>query len=767
MDPNEIVGKPREYDVWLAPDWSDWNEKTKKGSNWTKVSVRETTYANGRVVTQVLDAQRQPITNQVLDQTTDDKQAERFRQAQTATSREQAQSERRVVRSYTGTDPATGKPATVTEYESGPPKYDEIKPTAGSQATTPRVEGTPLPGGGYDNSKPIMVQRDAQGQQVGDARPLTADERKRWELEQGIRPPGTKISEPDPKHPGWTIIKETDAQGNARTYYQNPQGQEATPPGGAGARVEEPDPKHPGWKVVKETDAQGNARTYYVNPDGKESAPPAGARISEPDQKHPGWQIVKETDAQGNSRTYYLNPQGQEATPPAEEKAPERVQDPNTKQWLERQPDGTWKPIVVQGESGKPGPSAPEIIVGEGTKALRAYQQQLNEQVASGQITTAQRDKAWNEAMQMSQTAYQEASLLENARQSDTSAGVSLANNRMSAATSGFNTALEVVTKLNGMLPEGSDLGGKAFGALLNLQFMHAERMGAYESGPAPKFRESQLPGLNSGAPRNGAASATSATSPDVRPPVSTDATSPTSAPVDAATAQAEAAQRHADATAGTDTLAEPSPVAAPEPAFRPPPPVAGEPQGSAPPSDDGWAALKAMQAAPVALGQTQPEQVPGPASGPSLTPDSGGYVPPGGRYPLDIRPPLGAPGTVGPEGQDATNTLLPSSPLSPAPALYPNTDPNMMARAPLGGGDQWAALQPFQQPQQGGGELVVGDVGEQPGDGMDDMPPALLHAQAHATPIWRMTEQQYLRYKQMGVPDELLFGLPGRRMSA
>lgn len=83
MDPkDQIIGQPREYDVWLSPDWGDWSEKTKKANDWRRVSVRETHYADGRVVSQVLDENRAPITNRVLDQSIDKDQETRFQKEQ-------------------------------------------------------------------------------------------------------------------------------------------------------------------------------------------------------------------------------------------------------------------------------------------------------------------------------------------------------------------------------------------------------------------------------------------------------------------------------------------------------------------------------------------------------------------------------------------------------------------------------------------------------------------------------------------------------------
>jgi hypothetical protein len=57
---------------------------------------------------------------------------------ETKETKQADQAERRMVREYPGTDPATGQPATVTEYESGPPKYVAIKPAAGSDPNDPK-----------------------------------------------------------------------------------------------------------------------------------------------------------------------------------------------------------------------------------------------------------------------------------------------------------------------------------------------------------------------------------------------------------------------------------------------------------------------------------------------------------------------------------------------------------------------------------------------------------------------------------------------------
>jgi hypothetical protein len=192
VNADEVVGTPREYEVWLAPDWSDYNEKQKKASTWTRVSVRETLYADGRRITQVLDENRAPITTRALAEDRDAAQEKRFKDAQTTASRETAQAERKETRTYTGTDPQTGRPATVTEYESGPPKYDEIKPAGAAGAKEWRTEGTPDGQGGFDNSRPIMAAY-VNGQRTGETRAANAKELEDWNLAgQMTRNPGGK-----------------------------------------------------------------------------------------------------------------------------------------------------------------------------------------------------------------------------------------------------------------------------------------------------------------------------------------------------------------------------------------------------------------------------------------------------------------------------------------------------------------------------------------------------------------------------------------------
>jgi hypothetical protein len=129
---------------------------------------------------------------------------------------------------------ANGADYAVVEYK--PSSQFTGGNTAAAQSrekpTTGRVEGTPVPGGGFDNSKPIWVERDANGQQVGAAKPLTADQRQQWERDKNGGKTDAELraeneSKEDRKpvatHPGYTQVT-TQKGGKTETYYLDPNG---------------------------------------------------------------------------------------------------------------------------------------------------------------------------------------------------------------------------------------------------------------------------------------------------------------------------------------------------------------------------------------------------------------------------------------------------------------------------------------------------------------------------------------------------------------
>jgi hypothetical protein len=79
LDPNVVVGTPTEEEVWLAPDWSDYGS-AQKDKSWTRVSIRTTTYEDGRKITEVLDGSRKPVAGRNLAETIDPAQEKRWKE---------------------------------------------------------------------------------------------------------------------------------------------------------------------------------------------------------------------------------------------------------------------------------------------------------------------------------------------------------------------------------------------------------------------------------------------------------------------------------------------------------------------------------------------------------------------------------------------------------------------------------------------------------------------------------------------------------------
>lgn len=273
----------------------------------------------------------------------------------------------------------------------------------------------------------------------------------------------------------------------------------------------------------------------------------------------------------GDGKTYIVtvdstgNVTTKDSGVPAEVKEPKerpRIQDPETKEWLEKGEDGTWRPIAIEGRGAGTGqgPPLPQIVLGQSQEALRAYRAELNRLVelgpSRGGISPAVADKRWAEAKETATLAISEAQTYQRDEESRRNADVNLRTNAMSNATSGFNSALDFVSKLNATLPEGSTAGGTAFAALLDLQQMQAIRMGAGRnefSGGRPRSPEARSIDAAAGSTIGTAQSA-----------IGTLLQQPPGAP--AAPAMTEAEQQQAAAAASTPPAIDPASIGAPEP---------------------------------------------------------------------------------------------------------------------------------------------------------------------------------------------------------
>lgn len=147
-----------------------------------------------------------------------------------------------------------------------------------------------------------------------------------------------------------------------------------------------------------------------------------------------------------------------------EQEAAGRIQDPTTKQWLEKGPDNVWRPVKTEGvptgaePAGAPQPSG---RLGEAAADMAAYEQWLAPQVRSGKMTLDQADKRREARRQFWETAIKEQQGVVNAQQAgfnsqntQRSATMADLSNRRSAAgaiaTSDPNGLTGLATKLGG-----------------------------------------------------------------------------------------------------------------------------------------------------------------------------------------------------------------------------------------------------------------------------------------------------------------------------
>lgn len=656
MDPNEVVGRPVEREVWLSPDWSEYKPVTAKQPNgYTRVSIRTTTYKDGRVVTQVLDANHQPITWQTIPEESDPD----VKKAWDAAQKDQTPPGGLTTQRRQAADGTTH----IYGWNPQTRQYDVDQGTVQAPATVGRVEGTPTgrtnPDGTpeYDNTKPIWVERDASGQQVGPAKPLTAEQRAQWEKDTG-RAQGTTARQEVPGHPGVYHVVSKDANGNTDDHYEDANGN----------RVAAPTDVKPQPQLA----ADGSWGYWDTS-----KTPPTWVPLQGPSGKK--YTDVKFDEQRG--------------------------------QWWGLTPQGTWEPMTggpgARTGPQKPGPAMPTFIVGMASDALRQFGDQLNAAVAAGDMTPAERDKRYAEAERAAQIAVNDAVTVQRQQESNLNARVNLATTRYTQQMDGLNNALSFVTKLNATLPEGSDLGGKAFAALLGMQAIAAKRSG---------ITDIQIPGA-----------------PDMRSPQGQQIANATANTFGTASAQlsrltnpADPAAVHADQQAVSAALQAPSQPPAPAPAA----PAAPGPSGRLSPGyGDNLEypfTARPVPAPPMAAPSsvatpTLPSSLP-PADEFGRTPAMGGATPTppadletGTTPPYNDDPSKGPVGTTLPGDDFAIMKTLPS----PAPVFAPPPP-------------------------------AVGDH------------PMLLMDRAQTTPPWRLDPSEIERMRAAGIPDATIFAVPG-----
>jgi len=606
----------------------------------------------------------------------------------------------------------------------------ESNPVYQQPATTGRVEGTPTRQADgtttYDNTKPIWVERDAQGQQIGAAKPLTTEQRQQWEKDTGQQQAASD-TKPLEGYPGWNT-KTTKVGNDTKTVFINPQGQVADDP--------RPSANRPGPPTLH-PDGKGGSIAIQSMPDGSikqtpmPNIPSDVARVTVDG-------VVYEKGPDGK----YAPAQGIQSSPYTQ-----TTQDKETGKWYGLKRDGTWE--EMKGGPGAPaagaipaGPPMPEIILGHSQDALREYGAKLDALVAAGRMTPAERVRRFNEALAVAQHTVNEATLQQREQESNLNASVNLANSRLSASTTGFGQALSFVNNINGWLPKNSSLGGQAFEALLGLQLAQAQRMGAY--GNIDPSAQVPLIGRGGEAATRADTAATTAMQPQTAP-VAAPAPAPAAPSAPSAASDAAVAASMAGERTTPPAAAAPTPTSPVLPAINP---ATGEPTGLAPTPGQPGAAPYVRPLAPGEPGvlTVQNSQ---------------------GRQSLMTQADYDALDPVTKQGYTIVPTAAaPSVPVNP-PAGQSGNNPNMLVGQAQGGQDDFAVLRnaPAGVPLAPATPMptLAQTQIPTPSASGTDMPTAILHSQAAMTPPWQLSEAQMQQMRAAGVPDSIIWSVPGR----
>lgn len=363
--------------------------------------------------------------------------------------------------------------------------------------------------------------------------------------------------------------------------------------------------------------------------------------------------------------------------------------------------------ISPQSEAtGKPGPAMPTLVVGMSEAALRQFSDQLNQAVAAGDMTPAERDKRWGEALSLAQHAVNEATVIQRDQESNLNARVNLATTRYSQRMTGMSNALKFVADLNDKLPVGSDLGGKGFAALLGMQALIARESGI-EDIEIPRADMRSAQGQQIGAA--------------------------TSSQLSRLTNPADPAAVHADQQAVRSALNTPAPATVPSqppelpsPVFRPQPPVTlpgAAPQSVSAPSP----------------GMTPPAMAPPPGAPPAqadiFSPVPGNVQSAAGSA---VPPSVGAPDAAQPGDPGY------GQPMTAPPSTYGAGGDTQSMAAPA---DDFAILAQQQQPAPA------------PAPAAPDMSnhPAIRAAQIEATPPWRLSPEDLQWAQENGLMDRAM----------
>jgi hypothetical protein len=533
VDPNSTAGSPRDYWVWLAPDWSDYQESEKAPAGktgWTRVKVRETLYNDGRIVRNVLDAGGAPVSAEgtpaaspaaarALDATPqyDKEQQKRFKDAQTAaTNAVPTPAEQRTAR----------EEAEIARNAALPPEQDPRSETDAQRAA--RADAR-IKEQGAAAAKPATPKGDIQtiGGRIKEYNPATGA----YDIDHG---PSAAPKEPDKPQ----VVAGTLNTTSPNVGIVGPDGQTVT------------------WIPNKN----------YQNPNPQPISIPGNPRVIQWDDG-PGKPIRTEKNPA------YIKPSKIQPHP----------SDPN--RMVNVTEDDAGNPVILPVDDKtviKPADlPVLQAKYGEIAQGLGALAQDLNSRYARGEITEKQKNDAFTAAHQQAQTQVSEINQILDTSKAIwsgelTQRGQSLGEtqSRRGFAQNIFDraaaTGMGIATSAGP--GHGKDIAA-GVGALMNIGQRYAEGMGGFRESPEVALPPALQQARGIGIPGYGAAGA---------PPGPPGAQA---SPDQAAAAGAEA-QRQQQQAGGAGL---------PPPIFRPPPPVDGAltPQAMTPGQDPRLAAMQ------------------------------------------------------------------------------------------------------------------------------------------------------------------------------
>lgn len=335
-------------------------------------------------------------------------------------------------------------------------RNDKPASTRAEKPSSVQVEGTPDSSkpGGFDNERPVKASHWPDGRVTYE--PLTPAETEEW-----------RKSRERSRNPGGI----TDAE----------QGQAAK----EAAAAAKP--------VIREH----NGALVSVAPDGTvttiaAAAPKEGRAVvngvlyeKQPDNT---WKPVAGTDRVTAGGVVYEKGADGQYKPVAGKTAPTRytingnvwevVEGEDGKATLRKLPKEGERPLPSRWSGWQPDTAKPDAGLSDRTVEIRKA-------VETGDLTPEEGQTILTEAADAIKASREHEKNQEAIRQAQTQTAttergqdVSLADQRMSSATSGFQTALQTTAEGNKYLPKGSSLGYEALMASLGVQRMHAAQMG-------------------------------------------------------------------------------------------------------------------------------------------------------------------------------------------------------------------------------------------------------------------------------------------------